>query len=1415
VRRLVILCLVVLALLYVPAAVPAPGPASYNVTLTGPSTVQPGQSNNYTFRFTNDSTSPVDMGSVQISPPSGWSSVSISGATTSTGQHWDATNSNGVVQLLAHDTNQTLAPGQYVDTYVYAATLNTLGTNTWSTAAKSSIDFTTGDLANSGTDPSVTVSNGADLGVSITSDASGSLVAGQDSVTYTATVTNHGPADNTGYTLTFDTPANTTPVSLSGPSGTNCTAATGVCTSTSTLASGAHDTYTFKLAVGAAFADSIPTGATLTEHAVVSSPTPGEGSNTNPDSASTDVTVIAQADLGVSISSDHSTGSVVAGSDTTVTYTATVTNNGPSDNTAYTLTLDVPTNTTFVSLTGGPASGGSCGSPSGGTVVCTTGPGTVLAPSSNDTYTLKLKIGPAFADSSPTGKTLTEHASLSNLTPSDQGANTAADSDHTNVTVIAQADVGVSITSDFSSTNAVAGQDTVTFTATVTNHGPSDNTGYTLTLDVPANTTFVSLGKTTGSCDAPSGTTVTCSGPAVLAPSGTVTYTLKLKIGPAFADSNVLGTTLTEHASLSNLTPSNQGTNTNADSDSTDVTVIAQADLAISATVLPNGAPPAAHAVAGSSTPEDYTITVTNNGPSDAQGGYKVTAPLPAGTTLDSGSDNSCSVSSGTITCDRTTISTLTPSATDVFHVKLHVAPSFADNGAHQATLTPTFSLGSFGTPQGAGNTGNDSASPSVTVYAEADLAISATVSPNGAPPAAHAVAGSSTPEDYTITVTNNGPSDAQGGYKVTAPLPAGTTLDSGSDNSCSVSSGTITCDRTTISTLIPTAADVFHVKLDLAPSYGDASNTDQTPLTLALTLGSFGTPQPASSTGNDTANPSVTVYSESDLTITKTASSGPIYANGNTAQNTVTFTIVVSNLGPSDAHNVHVDDALNANLITNASYCQGASCTPSNAYSGSITIGTFTVSGSPLTFKVAAHANATLGHSTANSSPTDYRQPGPYNNSNTATIGSTTPGHSGANSRGPTAAVNTAIDTAPAPPAIFQAAVGGNAAGGAEWLASASGGQPVLSYTLKACPISGPGTQCVSRTVSATPNVTGNPSYFSYFLSAATNTALVNGTLYDFTIVATNAVGDSDPADAGTAYASTSAFLNTIPTTGALSADLGIQGGALTCTLKDVNCKNIVAQYAFTDKNHIGAVYNLDAEPDNSATNPTLQCLIVKTLDPNVAGFGTRVMSPDCGPSDKVIRATYPLSTSPTVPQPHLEQEQFDRSISTDTRGTPCFAYTVDSTGTAQCTDPALKPIYTDPNTGKPTNFCPAQFDPGNLTGWTPTKPCAFVYYLVAAIPGFDIIGDATHSIKPRPIACNSTDPNCGKSAIIGSSIRNGITEGSTQLVQPWCDKALTYVPCVSKYQWLNGQKTDPSYVDVLAQDYEVGDLLKGGSSG
>src|SRR5918911_608045 len=145
----------------------------------------------------------------------------------------------------------------------------------------------------------------------------------------------------------------------------------------------------------------------------MSSQTPDDpDTTTGPNSATdTKVNVVGQADLAVTLDADHSANSsnpALAGAN--VAYTATVTNNGPSDNTAYTVTFDnLPAGTTFVSAPG-------CTNNSG-SVVCTST--ATLAPGSSDSYTLTLKIDPSFADAAPAaGVTLSEAVTLSGLAPS-------------------------------------------------------------------------------------------------------------------------------------------------------------------------------------------------------------------------------------------------------------------------------------------------------------------------------------------------------------------------------------------------------------------------------------------------------------------------------------------------------------------------------------------------------------------------------------------------------------------------------------------------------------------------------------------------------------------------------------------------------------------------------------------------------------------------------------------------------------------------------------------------------------------------------------------------------------------------------------------------------------------------------------
>ncbi len=201
---------------------------------------------------------------------------------------------------------------------------------------------------NTATDSTTVVA--ADLGVSMT--ASPATLAPNGDLTYTITVVNNGPSPSTGYTLTDTLPANVTFVS--GSSGCAPSTTTVTCAGP---ALGVNQTATFIIVV-------TPTAqAALTNTVFVT------GNEFDPVAANNSASV-----QNFSVAADIA---VVAGSSATTVggmpaYTATVTNNGPSDATGVVLT-DVLDNYQFVSAT---STQGVCTDPpgpTGSTVTCSIG----------------------------------------------------------------------------------------------------------------------------------------------------------------------------------------------------------------------------------------------------------------------------------------------------------------------------------------------------------------------------------------------------------------------------------------------------------------------------------------------------------------------------------------------------------------------------------------------------------------------------------------------------------------------------------------------------------------------------------------------------------------------------------------------------------------------------------------------------------------------------------------------------------------------------------------------------------------------------------------------------------------------------------------------------------------------------------
>jgi uncharacterized repeat protein (TIGR01451 family) len=187
-----------------------------------------------------------------------------------------------------------------------------------------------------------------------------------------------------------------------------------------------------------------------------------------------------------------------------LTYTLTVTNNGPDPSTDATVTDTLPAGVTFVSAT---PSQGSC-SQSAGTVTCMLGP---LAGGASATIAIVVTVTPAAACP------LTDTATVSGAEPDPVAGNNSATAETACVGV--QADLAIT-KSDAPDPVAVGGN--LTYTLTVTNNGPDPSTNATVTDILPAGVTFVSATPTQGSCSELTGTVTCMLGPLAVGASATI-----------------------------------------------------------------------------------------------------------------------------------------------------------------------------------------------------------------------------------------------------------------------------------------------------------------------------------------------------------------------------------------------------------------------------------------------------------------------------------------------------------------------------------------------------------------------------------------------------------------------------------------------------------------------------------------------------------------------------------------------------------------------------------------------------------------------------------------------------------------------------------------------------------------------------
>jgi uncharacterized repeat protein (TIGR01451 family) len=379
-----------------------------------------------------------------------------------------------------------------------------------------------------------------DADISVTNSDSPDPVLPGGTITYTQSIANGGPDAAPNAQFSEVLPGSVGFQSISVPAGFTCT----------TPAVGASGSIT---CTNPSFASGASGPITLVVNVVANSGTVSNtivgGSNVqDPDgldnSANVTTTILAPviADLGITKASG--TGSAAPGSN--VSYTITLTNNGP-DSAANVVVTDVlPAELLFQSIT--IPAGFNCTTPAvgaNGTVTCTAA---TFASGSNVVFTLVVQIAPSAVGPINNNATAT----------SDAGDNNSGNNSGSASPVIVgnspatSADLSISKTT--ASANAPTGS-TITYTITVTNNGPDAAANVVVTDNLPTGLQYVNAVPSQGTCSGTDPFTCNLGG---LAASASATITLQALV-------TATGGTISNTASVTtDTTDNNPGNNSSA-----------------------------------------------------------------------------------------------------------------------------------------------------------------------------------------------------------------------------------------------------------------------------------------------------------------------------------------------------------------------------------------------------------------------------------------------------------------------------------------------------------------------------------------------------------------------------------------------------------------------------------------------------------------------------------------------------------------------------------------------------------------------------------------------------------------------------------------------------------------------------------
>jgi len=665
-----------------------------------------------------------------------------------------------------------------------------------------------------------TASASADLSIVKTLTTSGPFTDGQ-SVTYTLFVSNAGPSTATNLQVT-DTPSNLT---ITNVSGGGCAALP--CTIAS-LASGANVTITITATITTAGSFDNTANVTATE------PDPNVTNNT--DSTGNGGTAAASADVSV-VKTLVTSGPFTAGQ--SISYTLFIANGGPSPATNIQVT-DTPSNLSITNVSGGGCAALPCTIPT-------------LASGANVTITVTATItaAGAFDNTATVSATEPDPVPINNTDSTGNGGTASPSAD-------------VSIVKTLVTAGPFNAGQTITYTLFVANAGPSTATNVQVT-DTPANMTITNVSG--GGCAA-----LPCT-IASIGVGANTTITVTAAINAAGAFDNTATATGTE----SDPVPGN-----NTDSTGNGGTATSSADVSVVKTLVTTGPYFAGQSVT-------YTLVVANAGPSTATS-IQVT-DTPTNLTITNVSGGGCAA----LPC---TIATLASGA----NVTINVTATINAEGVFNNSATVSANEPDPDTNNNTGSAGNGgTASPS------ADVSVVKTLTTAGPFNAGQTVT-------YTLFVANAGPSTATN-IQVT-DTPTNLTITNVSGGGCAA----LPC---TIATLGVGA----NITITVTATVNAGGSFDNS---ATVTAAEFD-PNTTNNTDN-TGNGGLTGVS-ADVSVVKTlVTAGPF-----TIGQSISYTLVVANAGPSTATNIQVTDTPTNLTITSVSGggCAALPCTIATMASG------------------------------------------------------------------------------------------------------------------------------------------------------------------------------------------------------------------------------------------------------------------------------------------------------------------------------------------------------------------------------------------------------------------------------------------------------------------------------------------------